>query len=177
MASQWIFLERTVSAPELYSTSLDKPFAPGESITFVSTSYDPTADTTVGLDSAGFYFTKENDVLLSISIRRAQGRVLFNTRRGGNWGNKQFVDLQDVFPGPRAIIHVTANATTYNISFNESSNIHTFNKVIQGDLTGLLYFESNSRPVLSNPVITAVFGVHIFLSVLIAPIYSYTFRS
>lgn len=176
MASQWIFLERTVSAPELNSTSLDKPFAPGQSITFVSTSFDPTADTTVGLDSAGFYFTKGNDVLLDIAIRRSQNRILFNTRQGGTWGHEQSVRLQDVFPGPHAIVHVTANATTYNISFNDSSNIHTFTKVIQGDPTGVLYFEDNSRPVFSNPVVTAVFGVYIFLSALIAPVYSYAFR-
>lgn len=178
MASQWIFLERTVSAPELNPTSLDKPFAPGQSITFVSTSFDPTPDTTVGIDSAGFYFTKDRDVLLSISIRRHQNRIIFNSRKGGTWGHEQSVGLQDIFPGPRGIVHVTANATTYNIAFNNSSNIHNFTKVIQGDPTGVLYFESNSKPVFSNPVITAVVGVYILLSALIAPVcsYAYAFR-
>nr|AGC54700.1 lectin-2 [Peltigera membranacea] len=156
MASQWIFLEPTVSVPKLKSTSLDKPFAPGQSITFVSTSFDPIADTTVNLDSAGFYFTKDGDVLLSISIRRHQNLIIFNSRQGGTWGHEKLIDLQGVFPGPRAITHVTANATKYNIAFNNSSNIHTFTKVIQGDPTGVLHFESNSKPVFSNPVITAV---------------------
>lgn len=142
----------------------------------VSTSYDPTPDTTVSLDSAGFYFTKDRDVLLSISIRRHQNRIIFNTRQGGTWGREQLVVLQDVFPGPRAIIHVTANTTTYNISINDSSNIHTFTKVIQGDPTGVLYFENNSKPAFSNPVITAVFGVYTFLSALIAPIDSYAYN-
>lgn len=164
MASQWIFLERTVSAPELHSTSLDKPFGPGQSITFASSSYDPRADITVGRDTAGFYFTKGNDVLLNVAIRRGQNRIVFNTRQGGIWGNEQSIALQDVFTGPRAFVHVTADAYTYTISFNSnSSHVHTFAKVIQGDPTGVLYFESNFRPVFSNPVITAVFGMYIFL--------------
>lgn len=164
MASQWIFLERTVSAPELHSTSLDKPFGPGQSITFVSTSYDPRADPTVGRDSAGFYFTNGNDILLNIAIRRGQNRIVFNTRQGGIWGNEQSVALQGVFTGPRAFVHVTANAYTYTISFNnDSSHAYTFTKIIQGDPTGVLYFESNFRRVFSNPVITAVFCMCILL--------------
>lgn len=163
MASQWIFLQRTKSAPELTSTILDRPFAPGQSISFVSTSYDPTPDTDAAPDSAGFYFTIGNDVLLDIAVRRVQNRVLFNTRRGQTWGTEKSVDLEGLFPGPGAIIHVTATATTYNISFNNSSTIHTFPKVIQGDATGVLYFENGSKPVFSNPVVAAVFGgVYIF---------------
>lgn len=163
MASQWIFLPRTKSEPELISTQLDEPFTPGQSITFVSTSYDPTPDTTVGLDSAGFYLTKGNDVLLDIALRRAQGRALFNTRQGNTWGSEQSVGLEGLFSGPGAIIHVTATATKYKISFSGSSTVHTFRKAIQGDATGVLHFEDNSRPVFSNPVVAAVFdGVYIF---------------
>lgn len=162
MVSQWIFLERKVSAPQPTSTPFDRPFAPGQSITFVSTSYDSTADTTVAIDSAGFYLTNGNDVLLDIAFRRAQNRILFNTRQGTTWGTEQSVALQDLFPGPHAFIHVTATATTYDISFNNSSKIHTFHKRIQGEATGVFYFEDNSRAVFSNPVVAAVFGVYIF---------------
>lgn len=160
MVSQWLTLKRTVSAPELNPTSLDKPFTPGQSITFVSTSFDPTADTTAAIDSAGFYFTKGKDVLLSISVRRYQKRLIFNSRQEGTWGHEQSIGLQDVFSGPRAIIHVIANATQYNISISNSSIIHTFTKVIQGDPTGVLYFENNSNPAFSNPVIAAVVGAY-----------------
>lgn len=168
MASQRLFLQRTKSAPELNSTPLDRPFEPGQSISFVSTSYDPTADTNVVIDSAGIYLTIGNDVLLDIAVRRAENRILFNTRLGTTWGTEQSVRLQDVFLGPDAIIHVTATATTYNISFSNSSKIHTFPKVIQGNATGVLYFENNTRAVFSNPVVAAVFGVYIFLSALTA---------
>lgn len=169
MASQWIFLQRTNPA------QLDKPFAPGQSISLVSTSYDPTPDSNAALDSAGFYFLKGDDVLLDIAVRRVQDRVLFSTRRGNSWGQEQSVALQGAFPGPGAIIHVTATATAYKISFNNSSTIHTFSKVIQGDATSILYFDNNSKPAFSNPVIAAVFdGVYILLCTLMAPVYSYT---
>lgn len=161
MASQWILLQRKVSAPKLDPTKLDRPFAPGQSISFVSTSYDPTADTTIVSDSAGFYFTANNNVLLDIAIRRNEKRILFNIKLDNTWGTEKSIGLQDVFLGPGAIIHVTATATTYDISFNNSPKIHTFPKVIQGDATGVLYFENNSRAVFSNPVVAAVFGVYI----------------
>lgn len=175
MASQWIFLPRTKSAPELSPTILERPFAPGQSISFVSTSYDPTPDTKTDPDSAGFYLTLENNVLLDVAVRRFENRVLFNARQGQTWGTEVSVGLEGLFPKPHAMIHLTATATSYKISFNNSSEIHEFPKVIQGDATGVLYFENNSNPVFSNPVVAAVFGgVYIFLSALIAPVYSYT---
>lgn len=136
---------------------------------------NPTPDPNAALDSAGFYFLKGDDVLLDIAVRRVEGRVLFSTRRGNSWGQEQSVALQGAFLGPGAIIHVTATATAYKISFNNSSTIHTFSKVIQGDATSILYFDNNSKPAFSNPVIAAVFdGVYILLCTLMAPVYSYT---
>lgn len=164
MASQWIFLQRTAPA------QLDKPFAPDQSISLVSTSYDPSPDPSVAVDSAGFYLLKGNDVLLNVAVRRIENRVLFNTRLGSSWGNEQSVALQGLFPGPGAIIHVTATTSAYKISFNNSSTIHTFSKVIEGDATSILYFDnSSSNPVFSNPVVAAVFdGVYIFFITLIS---------
>lgn len=163
MADQWIILPRTGLTP-LVATKVNKPLVPGSSVSFVSTSYDPTPDKNVRIDGAGFNLANGNDILLHISVRRAQNYIDFNTRRGNTWGTGKPISLQGVFSGPGAIINVAVTATTYDISFNNSSVIHTFPKVIQGDATAVSYYEDEHKsPTFSNPVVAAIFlhGVYI----------------
>lgn len=163
MADQWIILPKTSLTPLVF-TKVKSPLVPGSSVTFVSTSYNPKPNTDVRIDGAGFNLINGNDILLHISVRRAQNYIDFNTRRGNTWGHGKRVSLSGVFSGPGAVIKVAVSHTSYEISFDSSSVTHTFPKAIQGDATAVSYYEDENRaPTFSNPVIAAIFlrGVYI----------------
>lgn len=178
MADQYIFLKLNGRA------SLNKPFGTGSTIVFLSTAYDATPDSGPKLDNTSVNLVHEKDVLLTISIRRAENRILFSTFQNGAWErNPPVTPLKDVFSGPGAIIKVRATSSSYEISFDESPTVHTYKKRINADATAVSYGIDNQRSVFSNPVIVEVFdpprsGVFISSNPLLrAPIFDMSYAS
>lgn len=160
MASQWLFLG--LNAPP---AKLNKPFYPGQSIYFVSTSSDPKPDPSPYIDNSNVNLLNGKDILLHISIRRVENRIIFDTKRGDTWDEKhQVIDLKGVFSGPGAIIRVDSNANSYDVSFNNSPTIHTFPKRINADATAVSYEANEQRRVFSDPVVAEVFDNGVFIS-------------
>lgn len=165
MASQWIFLGLNDSA-----TKLAHPFSPGQSIYFVSTSFDSNPDPNPVIDNSSVNLVFGDDILLHISVRRRENRIIFDTRRGNTWDNKlQVIDIKDVFPGPGAIIRVDSNASSYDVSFNNSARIHTFPKRIDANATAVSYNANDQRRVFSNPIVALVFDNGEFISLPVSP--------
>ena len=162
MASQWIFQGINAKA-----TKLNKEFVPGASIFFVSTFFDPKPDTSGEIDNSSFNLLNGNDILLHISTRRAQGQIVLDTRRGDTWDSKlEIIDLKGVFPGPGAIVRINATAKSYEISFNNSKNIHIYNKRINANATAVSYgLNEKQRAVYSNPVVVQVYENGMFFFV------------
>lgn len=154
MASQWIF--QGINAKP---TKLDKEFVPGSAIFFVSTFFDPNPDPSGSIDNSSFNLVNGNDILLHISTRREQGQIILDTRRGDTWDQKhEVINLKGLFPGPGAIVRINATVHTYEISFNNSQNIHTFNKRINANATAVSYgLNEKQRAVYSNPVVVQVY--------------------
>lgn len=178
MANQYIFLKLNETA------SLDKPFATGSTIVFLSTAYDATPDSGPKRDNSSVNLIHEEDILLTISIRRAENRIILGTRQNGVWEpNPPETPLKDVFTGPGAIIEVRATSSSYEISFDESPTVHTYKKRINADATAVSYEIDNQRPVFSNPLIAEVFdpprsGVFISSNPLLrAPIFDMSYAS
>lgn len=154
MASQRTFLK-------LHSTStkLERPFAAGATIIFVSTEFDGRPDKPLHLDNTSVNLEHGNDILLQISIRRGDNRIDLDTFRNGKWDrNVQSISLSGVFSPPGAIIGVTATTDSYEITFNESHVIHTFKKRIHVNATAVSYRIDNERRVFSNPIYIEVFA-------------------
>ena len=167
MASQWIFLGLNDSA-----TKLAHPFSPGQSIYFVSTSFDSNPDPKPVIDNSSVNLVRGGDILLHISVRRAEKRIILDTRRGNTWDQKlQVIDLKDVFTGPGAIIRVDSNASSYDVSFNNSSKIHTFPKRIDANATAVSYNANDQRRVFSDPIVALVFNNGEFISLPAPPGY------
>lgn len=160
MASQWIFLGRNAGPAKL-----NRPLYPGSSVYFVSTLFDPNPDTSAEIDNASVNLVNGQDILLHISIRRVQGLIVLDTRRGNTWDQKlQEISLKGVFTGPGAIIKVTVTNTTYDISFDNSPNIHTYPKRINAIATAVSYSENKQRPVFSTPIGVGIFDQGVFIS-------------
>lgn len=163
MADQWIILPPTTLTP-LVSTKVDQPLVPGSSVTFVSSSYNPKPNTDLRIDGAGFNLINGDDILLHISVRRAQNQISFHSRRGNTWDAERGIKLSGIFSGPSAVINVSVTPTTYEVSFNNSSVKHAVPKAIPGDPIAISYYEDEHREhTFSNPVIAALFlhGVYI----------------
>lgn len=163
MADQWIILPPTTLTP-LVSTKVDQPLVPGSSVTFVSSSYNPKPNTDLRIDGAGFNLINGDDILLHISVRRAQNQINFHSRRGITWDAERGIKLSGIFSGPSAVINVSVTPTTYEVSFNNSSVKHAVPKAIPGDPIAISYYEDEHREhIFSNPVIAALFlhGVYI----------------
>lgn len=160
MASQWLFLE--LNAPP---AKLNNPLTPGQSIYFVSTSYDSEPDPSLHRDYTSFNLVNGKDILLHISIRRGEDRIVLDTKRDDTWDdNLQVIDLKGVFSGPGAIIKVDENATSYDVSFNNSPTIHTFPKRINANATAVSYNAVEQIRVFSDPVVAEVFDNGVFIS-------------
>lgn len=160
MASQWIFQGINAEA-----TKLNKEFVTGSSIFFVSTYFDPKPDPSGVIDNSYFNLVNGNDILLHISTRRKQGQIVLDTKRGDKWDSKlQIIDLKGVFPGPGAIVRINATAKSYEISFNNSTEIHIFNKRIDVNATAVSYgLNEKDTAVYSNPVVVEVFENGMFV--------------
>lgn len=159
MASQWIFLERNAGPAKLNS-----PLYPGSSVYFVSTSFDERPEAP-GIDNTSVNLDNGQDVLLHISIRRKEGLIVLDTRRGNTWDSKlQEISLKGVFTGSGAIIKVTVTNTSYDISFNNSPNIHTYAKRINAIATAVSYTENKQIPAFSNPIAAGIFDQGVFIS-------------
>lgn len=125
MANQLLYLQLNKEHP----SRLSRPFATGSTIDFLSTSYDGIPDSSVKLDLANIDLINGNDVLLQISVRRVIDHILLDTSRNGVWDQKyQSIDLTGAFSGPGARIRITATEHSYQISFDDSSKVHTFKK-------------------------------------------------
>lgn len=135
------------------------------SIYFVSTSFDSNSDPKPVIDNSSVNLVRGDDILLHISVRRAEKRIIFDTRRGNTWDEKlQVIDLKDVFTGPGAIIRVDSNASSYDVSFNNSPRIHTFPKRIDANATAVSYSANDQRRVFSDPIVALVFDNGEFIS-------------
>lgn len=160
MASQWIFLGLNAGPAKLKT-----PLYPGSSIYFVSPTFDGEPDKKPHLDNTAVNLENGKDVLLQISIRRVENRIVFDTRRGETWDrNYQVIDLKSAFPGPGAIIRVDSHASSYDVSFNNSPKIHTFPKRINANATAVSYVGNEERSVFSDPIIAEVFDNGVFIS-------------
>ena len=178
MANQYIFLKLSETA------SLDKPFATGSTIVFLSPAYDATPDSGPKHDNSSVNLVHEKDILLTISIRRAENRIILATRQNGVWEpNPPETPLKGVFAGPGAIIRVTSTPSSFEVSFDASRTVHTYLKRINADATAVSYQIDNQRPVFSNPLIAEVFdpprsGVFISSNPLLrAPIFDMSYAS
>lgn len=153
MANQRIFLQ--LHKP---STKLQRPFAAGATIVFLSTSFDGNPDKPLHLDNTSVNLEHGNDILLQISIRRGDNRIDLDTFRNGRWDrNLQSISLSKVFSGPGATIGITATTNSYEITFDGSPVIHTFKKRIDVNATAISYRIDNERRVFSDPLIVEVF--------------------
>nr|AGC12988.1 galectin-like protein [Peltigera membranacea] len=154
MASQWIF-QKINDKP----TKLARPLVAGSSIFFTSTSFDPKPDPSAAIDNSSFNLEDEKNVLLHISTRRGKGEIVLDTKRGDTWDNKlQKIDLKDISTGSDLVIRVTVTAKSYDISFNNSPKIYTFDKRIEANATAVSYgLNKGQRAVYSNPVVIQVF--------------------
>lgn len=153
MADQLIFLQLKSG-----QVKLNKPFTAGSTIYFLSTAFDGTPDPGPKLDNTSLNLHHGDDWLLHIAVRRVEKRILLNTFRNGAWDtNPQAVNLENVFSGPGAVIKVKASDTSYEVSFEGGSTVHTFQKRINADATTVSYRIDNERRVFSDPVIAEIF--------------------
>lgn len=159
MASQTIFLHLNTGHP----TPLNRPFISGSIIYFLSNSYNGVPDSKVSHDNSSVNLINGDDVLLHISIRRKENRIIFNTYRNGAWDqNYQQIGLQSVLSGPGATIKVAATNDAYHISFDENprnrGNVHTYKKRINANATAVDYWANAGQTrVFSNPLIVQVY--------------------
>lgn len=160
MAKQWLFLE--ANAPP---AKLKEPLTSGQSVIIVSTRYDSNPDPQSNTDLTSVNLISGNDVPFHISIRRKENRIVFDTRRGETWDrNYQVIDLKGVFSGSGAIIKIASNDKSYDVSFDNSSTIHTFPKRIDADATKVSYEANNESLVFSDPIVAGVFDNGVFIS-------------
>ena len=152
MADQRIFLQLQAGPAKL-----NKPFTAGSTIYFLSTAFDATPEPGPKIDNTSLNLLLGDDWLLHISFRRVEKQILLNHYRNGGWGSPKVLSLENVFSGPGAVIKVKATHTSYEISFNESSTTHTFNRRINDDATTVTYGTNGGRSVFSDPVIAEIF--------------------
>lgn len=151
MASQQLNL--TVNAP---ASSLNVPFGPGQTIIFTSNGLNLTQDTSGPQDNSNVNITNGNDILLTVSVRRVENRIVCDTRRGTTWDNKfEVVAFKGTFQGNIPSITITNTATEFIISFDNRIQ-HHFRHRIQVNGTGIQYKSTEKGHRIFSDIINAV---------------------
>lgn len=137
---------------------LDRPFFVGKTLNFQSSSLNLEPDHKVHIDNSNVNLHWGNNILLHISIRRAENRIIFDTQRGSAWDDRlEVIPLRGVFTGRRPTIGVVARANSYDIFF-DGRRLHSYTKRIIADATAISYRTNpNQSLVFSNPIEVDVF--------------------
>lgn len=84
-----------------------------------SSSLNLTPSKTKGIDNTQFYFTDgkngEGNILFLLSVRRAEGQIVFNSNIDGCWGEEVHVPLANRFQGDKPSILVHDQGDGYEV--------------------------------------------------------------
>ncbi|PVF99326.1 galectin [Serendipita vermifera] len=96
----------------------------------------PTGTNTI--DNTALNLINGNDILLTISIRRVENAVVFNSMLNNGWGNEERIPLQGAFKGNDTTVMVYDHGDRYQILFNYHT-VKYYNKRSQKNATSLSY--------------------------------------
>ncbi|OQD96201.1 hypothetical protein PENVUL_c096G02586 [Penicillium vulpinum] len=110
-----------------------------------SSSVDPVKPND-GIDMTQISITDaENDTIFHISIRRAQGQIIFNSRLGGSWGEEERIDIGrrlDNEDGATILIHDQGEG--FEVSINWVHAIW-FAKRVQGRTPESIWYDIRNK--------------------------------
>ncbi|KAH7907333.1 galectin [Hygrophoropsis aurantiaca] len=103
--------------------------------------------------------SSKNDVLLHVSIRRAENAIVFNAHEADqDWGKEERVQLEGRFTGPDTVITVVDHGDRYQI-LTDYRTAHYFTKRIKMNANQLSYMiNKNQISPFSDTLACQVYG-------------------
>ena len=127
--------------------TLPRPLASGDILEFSSDTVNLTSFGDEEQDNTALnLLSSDDDVLLTISFRRATQTILYTSRpHGGEWGREDRSSFRGCFQNGRTTIVVTETTTSFDIVIDNTLR-HTYLKRISRPTARVCYWKNESIP-------------------------------
>lgn len=116
-------------------------------------------ENTKDIDNTQIYFSDEDDnAVFLMSIRRAEGQIVFNTELDGTFGKEERIPLGNRFKGTNPLVLVHDQGDGYEVSI-DWVHAHWFQKRTKDPAMTISYsVNKGQNPVLSNDLTVQVYS-------------------